>query len=258
MTSFNYRSLAALGLLITLVACEKSNGAGHEADAVRNSSNEQHAEAALLMEAAVKETVQKYLKDPQSAQFKVLLISDSGQQACTVWNAKNGFGGYSEWKTAWLTRENNSWRLEDLDFGSIINCSDPAFKASVKSQETRKSKKLEIKRAAEVLAISAIQKARQISIEQADVVAKADCKSLVEAFVFKSLDLSIPERQKFRPITEPRYKEYMNALEGADCKKYTEVFLNSQHLEDCLRESDMGGPTSPGQCRSAFSPKNKG
>ena len=79
MTSFNYRSLAALGLLITLVACEKSNGAGQETDAVRKSSNEHHAEPALLLEAGVKETVQKYLKDPQSAQFKVVLISDSGK-----------------------------------------------------------------------------------------------------------------------------------------------------------------------------------
>jgi hypothetical protein len=42
------------------------------------------------IEAAVKEN----LRDPGSAQFGDLVLSESGQRACIQYNGKNAFGGY--------------------------------------------------------------------------------------------------------------------------------------------------------------------
>ena len=73
-------------------------------------------------DAAIKNAVKEKLKDPGSAQFKEVIRSQSGQFACVVWNAKNGLGGYDDWKAATLKRDrdNSSWKIENLDGAALV------------------------------------------------------------------------------------------------------------------------------------------
>lgn len=69
------------------------------------------------IEAAVKEQ----LTDPASAQFKDLVMSQSGNHACIVWNARNRMGGYGDWDIAELKKTGDGWTVLRIQ-GNEVNC----------------------------------------------------------------------------------------------------------------------------------------
>ena len=76
----------------------------------------------------IENAVRDQLKDPDSAQFKDLVVSENGKRACVVWNAKNSMGGYGEWDVAELQKNNSSWKINDMR-GHESNCTSVGFKA---------------------------------------------------------------------------------------------------------------------------------
>ena len=76
----------------------------------------------------IEKAVREKLKDPDSAKFKDLVVSDNGERACVVWNAKNSMGGYGEWDVAELQKVNSSWKVNDMR-GKESNCTSVGFKA---------------------------------------------------------------------------------------------------------------------------------
>ena len=72
--------------------------------------------------------VKEQLKDPESVMFKEFTISEKKTQACLVFNAKNGFGGYGAWNVAEFVKYGDKWRISTLD-GREENCTAPGFKA---------------------------------------------------------------------------------------------------------------------------------
>lgn len=75
----------------------------------------------------IEDAVRSHLKDPSSAQFDGLVKSDSGNFACTIWNAKNSMGGYSDWKIAELSKVGSDWNVTKIQ-GSENNCLSEGFK----------------------------------------------------------------------------------------------------------------------------------
>ena len=71
--------------------------------------------------SGVEDAVRSNLKDPESAKFKELMLSDSGHFACVSWNAKNSFGGYGNWDTALLKKTDLGWVVENM---KIEGCSE--------------------------------------------------------------------------------------------------------------------------------------
>jgi hypothetical protein len=205
--------------------------------------------------AKIKAVLKERLKDPESAQFKTLVISDSGQEACVVWNAKNSMGGYADWKMAWVLNENSKWRVSNPDManGLIFDCADPAFKIWVADREaSQKREKLAVSQA-EAQAYSTIKQAKGISLEEAVAIGKSKCAKLVDAIGSKSADIANPERKRYRQITEHRLSEYRTDLEKVNCDKYTEAYLNSLSLEDCLTEAKMSDSSvTESMCRTVF------
>lgn len=76
---------------------------------------------------AIQAAIKDRLKDPNSAQFKSVAISESGKRACTVWNSKNSFGGYGDWQVSELVNDGSRWIIAKMD-GSESNCSESAFR----------------------------------------------------------------------------------------------------------------------------------
>ena len=63
----------------------------------------------------IEEVIRNNVKDPASAQFKDLVISDNGKRACIAWNAKNSLGGYSDWHFAELKNAGNGWTVLNME-----------------------------------------------------------------------------------------------------------------------------------------------
>jgi len=76
----------------------------------------------------IEKAVREKLKDPDSAKFKDLVVSENGERACVVWNAKNSMGGYGDWDVAELQKINSSWKVNDMR-GNESNCTPVGFKA---------------------------------------------------------------------------------------------------------------------------------
>lgn len=76
--------------------------------------------------SAVEASVKERLKDPDSAKFQEFIKSDSGEYACIEWNAKNGFGGYGEWRVARLRKVDSSWNILEME-AAPSQCTEEAF-----------------------------------------------------------------------------------------------------------------------------------
>jgi len=81
------RRIIALTIFLTLFGCSQTDG----------------------VESAIK----KNLKDPESARFDRILVSEDGIRACAIWNAKNGFGGYGYAEISELNKINDRWIISD-------------------------------------------------------------------------------------------------------------------------------------------------
>lgn len=62
----------------------------------------------------IEDAIRANLKDPESAQFKNMIISKSNIFACVEWNAKNSMGGYGEWSTARLQKNQAGWGVREM------------------------------------------------------------------------------------------------------------------------------------------------
>lgn len=82
--------------------------------------------AACGQSSAIENAIRENLKDADSAKFKDLVISDSGDYACIVWNAKNSLGGYGEWSISRLRKVDSSWQIIDLNTDQSY-CTEQAF-----------------------------------------------------------------------------------------------------------------------------------
>lgn len=67
--------------------------------------------SACSNDTEIKKAIQINLKDPDSAKFELILISEDQSIACAIWNAKNGFGGYGELEISELRKRDGTWRI---------------------------------------------------------------------------------------------------------------------------------------------------
>lgn len=79
--------------------------------------------AGCSQEGPVKEAIKQMLKDPDSAKFERVIVSDKGTTACAIWNAKNGFGGYGKWSASSLSKATGRWLIKDADI-SVSRCTE--------------------------------------------------------------------------------------------------------------------------------------
>lgn len=85
------------------------------------------------MENAIKDR----LRDPASAQFKQVVISDFGNFACVEWNAKNGMGGYGDWSIAELKKVDSDWVVTEME-GKAYRCTPEELKSKERHALTMK------------------------------------------------------------------------------------------------------------------------
>lgn len=214
------------------------------------SKEELQAEALQKTSAVVKEVVKAQLKDPESAQFKAVVISDSGEQACALWNAKNSMGGYGDWQVAWLHNKDSKWNVSILDLrdGLLFQCADPAFKLWVAESEASKKSEESARSQAENKAYAIIQNAKKTSLEEAIKISKSTCANLVEYFIYKSEDIANPARKPYHALPEQRLRESQADLEQLNCEKYTDKYLGEQKYADCVVESKINPSLPEGTC----------
>jgi hypothetical protein len=78
-------------------------------------------------QGAIEETIKAHLKDPESAQFRTVLVSKKGDRGCAIWNAKNSFGGYGEWAVTELEKHGGRWQITAAN-GRADRCTESAYK----------------------------------------------------------------------------------------------------------------------------------
>lgn len=76
----------------------------------------------------IEQAVRENLNDPDSAQFRDLVMSEDGRMACVGWNAKNMMGGYGQWKFARLEEVDSVWTVDEMEIPES-ECSQAALKA---------------------------------------------------------------------------------------------------------------------------------
>ena len=83
----------------------------------------------------IENVIKLNLNDPDSVKFKQVLVSKDATRACTIWNAKNGLGGYGNWKITELRKTKGAWEVSDNEMDpdlctedfylSLIHISEP-------------------------------------------------------------------------------------------------------------------------------------
>ena len=102
-----YRVLAIMVLTVVSSACDKqSDSAGSKTvgKTIEGASEELRAEE-------VRRTIKAVAKDPDSARFDRVLVSEDGDIGCAIWNAKNSFGGYGDGKITEVRKRNGRWEV---------------------------------------------------------------------------------------------------------------------------------------------------
>jgi hypothetical protein len=163
----------------------------------------------------IKEAVRQSLKDSGSAKFGDTIISSDAKRACILWNAKNSFGGYSDWSFAELKNIESKWKIIKME-GSQLNCSETAFKAIDAGEE--------VTYGARRYAISLLEKARNISHDEASTIGiKGECKELVSSYIYHSKNVA---------ENKVRYAEYKAQIYASDLKFHeNELEKNRYKLE---------------------------
>lgn len=162
--------------------------------------------AACGEESKIKDAVRNSLKDPGSAQFKDAIISAKKNMACITWNAKNSMGGYGNWSTAELAKEDSEWIVQEMQ-GNPDNCTQDHFLIE--------NAKLE--------AIDLLQKAKNISKTEAVELAENQCRSLVNTYIFAvKIDSMGPNAFKLTKDYEDFHShtlpEYRSRVEKGQCE----------------------------------------
>lgn len=144
-------------------------------------------------ESLIKDTIRNRLKDPQSAQFKEIKLSKSGNRSCIIWNAKNSMGGYGEWNIASLKLKNDKWEVVDMT-ASSSDCNERGFKeAEAKDQEDdeRAIRGVKAEIESRELALKKLQESRNTSKEEAIKISETECKNLFDAIQKFSFDIVV-------------------------------------------------------------------
>jgi len=129
----------------------------------------------------IENAVRNRLKDPDSVKFKDVVISEKGDRACIVWNAKNSLGGYGSWEVAELQKNASDWTIVDMD-GSELNCTPSGFKAL---DAIAKAEYEAPQRVLEILAKSTGQKFANIE-DYTKLEGHRGCSRLAKEYVRKS------------------------------------------------------------------------
>lgn len=69
-------------------------------------------------QSAIEDAIRANLRDPDSAKFRNLVVSQKKATACIEWNAKNAFGGYGDWDVARLKNIGGSWVVLEMQVTS--------------------------------------------------------------------------------------------------------------------------------------------
>ena len=75
---------------------------------------QRNAEIANIIPNA-EQRISDRLKDPSSAQFRNVFVSENGHYVCGEVNSKNGFGGYTGFKHFVVTGTDTSHQLSEAD-----------------------------------------------------------------------------------------------------------------------------------------------
>lgn len=176
-------------------------------------------------ESLITDAIKNRLKDPQSAQFKDIKLSKSGNRACIIWNAKNSMGGYGEWNIASLKLNNDKWEVVDMATYSS-DCNEGGFKeAEAKDREDgeRAIRGAQAGIESRELALKKLQELRNISKEEAIKTSETECKKLFEAIQTYSFDIVVwPEGSPlaFRGRSAKAILPKLNELiETNDCRE---------------------------------------
>jgi hypothetical protein len=91
-------------------------------------------------QAAIENAVRANLRDPDSSQFRNLLVSKHKTLACVEWNSKNSFGGYGDWDVARLKNDGKGWNVQEMQLSSenMSNCAQESMDKDEAAQENLK------------------------------------------------------------------------------------------------------------------------
>lgn len=80
-------------------------------------------------QSSIENAIRQNLRDPESSQFRNLVVSKGSSRACIEWNAKNAFGGYSDWDVARLDKRNGEWSISQMQVPSadVHSCSQTSL-----------------------------------------------------------------------------------------------------------------------------------
>lgn len=169
----------------------------------------------------LKSLITERLTDPESVQFRDVVISENKQRACVVWNARNRMGGYGDWQLAEFEKIDSQWTATSLD-GIYVDCTQAYFQML---DETKIALEEAIVRseagdAAREEVIQLFKTDWWLEEEEARFVAGHDCKSEVDLYVFHSSEIAMSRRQGDLEAVSSQEEEKERALEGlylSDC-----------------------------------------
>ena len=162
-------------------------------------------------ESAIKTAVKRNLKDPDSAKFEQMSLSEDKKRACIVWNAKNSMGGYGEWQIAKLEKSDAEWKVTALEGGQSYECVESGFKAL----DAEHSAKV----AAEDKGIEILQRARNVSREAAIELSNGECSVVYQRYIEEAGRAArFPLASKDKPFPETELGRIQADLEAGRCK----------------------------------------
>lgn len=172
----------------------------------------------LTDQSKIEKAIRDNLKDPDSAQFRNLIIDKHGNRACIEFNAKNGFGGYGDWETVSLEKNSsmsNSWFPTNIDLNGKLDkvetekfCSSLGVDVDVNAIHDKAFSD------AQNTAIETIKKNKHISSEEV----QKTCGSAVYIFATYQSGLAVARA--------------LNNKEDID--KFEKMLLNEKPLEDSV------------------------
>lgn len=92
-------------------------------------------------QSSIENVVRENLRDPESSQFRNLVVSKGSSRACIEWNAKNAFGGYGDWDVARLNKRDGEWVVSQIQVPSsnLHDCSQKSLDLAEQTEEAVKN-----------------------------------------------------------------------------------------------------------------------
>ena len=92
-------------------------------------------------QSSIENTIRENLRDPESSKFRNLVVSKGSSRACIEWNAKNAFGGYSDWDVARLDKINGEWSISQMQVSSadVHSCTQTSLDRAEQTEDAVKN-----------------------------------------------------------------------------------------------------------------------